>query len=725
MTVFLRKSEEYVRDIDVMSGYMEQTALYLHKMTGKSIDVVREWMKKEFSDKGRFEVNTPMADINLRDPETGDRRTARISMGKLLKVVREKDLISPASMTFYMPASFKRSYLSMFIEENIQNRARVKGEMFAAKAAGNKVLASNKKNEQNSFKTLNNSLSGAHSSAFTILFNKSSHSTLTSTCRSATSYGNANNEKLLAGNRHYWLAGIAVNNILATITLTDMVEFEEFANVYKIHLPTVKEVMDAVMYSCDLYWQNYYGEQRIEKLIKTLTPLERAAFLYIGDLYHFRKYNPEIIREWIDDLIIDINDVDPDIDIESIEKRSDGDLTAYVALLRSDIVGSSNFKDIKKSNPDGYKLLMATCDHVMKVCEKRELLIRNLMTTDNVPASIARMPEAIRRVSLVSDTDSTMATAERWAEWHCGETAGKLADKVGDTMIYIATQNIAHMMARMSTQMGVEEKYKFRYSMKNEFKFGAFALTNKTKHYFSSITSQEGTLSEEPELEVKGVALRTSNIPNVIMNGFREELLNMLLTVQEGKKIEILPLLNKVADIELGIKRSISNGELMYLKTGQIKNKEAYTTPETSKYVYYEWWRDTFAYKYGDSGEPTYSFVKLNVTLHNKTAIKKWISDIEDRELANRIQAWHNKYPDKKLTQLLLPEAIVVKGIPKEILMIADYRRAMFASVEPYYHALECLGVRLIDKNRSRLISDFYGTEITTHEDDITDSNVT
>lgn len=51
-------------------------------------------------------------------------------------------------------------------------------------------------------------------------------------------------------------------------------------------------------------------------------------------------------------------------------------------------------------------------------------------------------------------------------------------------------------------------------------------------------------------------------------------------------------------------------------------------------------------------------------------------------------------------------------GIPPELIDAADTRRSAFSTVEPYYHILECLGVFMMDKNRTRLLSDYYGESV-------------
>lgn len=709
MSVFLRPIDEYKREIDVVSGYMEQTALYIHKTTGRSLEVIREWLKKEFSKGGRLEYKAPIATVNVRDPETGDRRTTQVDMVTLLKQVNAKGIISSPSLTFYLPPSYKRSVLSIFIDENIAKRAAVKDEMFAAAAAKNYVLEANKKNEQNAVKTLNNAASGAHSSPYTILFNKSTHSSLTSTCRSATSYGNANNEKLLAGSRHYWLPGIVVNNILSTITLTDFDAFKVCMDTYGLHYPTVDETMDVIRHSTKLFFRNGPAMDRIRELVTNIDPIERAAFVYMGDLFHLKKYNEELVRDFISSMVTPSDVLR--VPREEVEVKIDGDLRALVSLLRSDLVAPhGDLRSLKAADDVGYEKFLATAQAVIDATLKYEVLIREIMTTRNVPASIARIPETIRRVSLVSDTDSTMMSVQEWSLWMTGEMTGKKADDVADVMIYMATQNIAHMLGRMSAHMGVEESNIHRYSMKNEFKFSSFALTNKAKHYFSLITSQEGVLREDPELEVKGVALRTSNIPDVIMIEFRKTISSLCATVMKGGNIKILPLLERIAEIEEDIVTSVVNGGFQYLKTGQVKNKEAYSVPESANYFYHSMWNETFGPKYGSSGEPTYNVVRIAVNLENKTSLNRWVKEMKDRELAGRLKAFFDRYPKRTFVNLLLPEAVVsASGIPKEILDVADFRRIIYSSVEPYYHILECFNIGMIDKNRTLLVSDYFG----------------
>lgn len=705
---FRLQKKEYSREIDVIEGYHEQLFHYVKMMSGESDEVVGDWLEKQFAPKGLFHEEAPTGEFLVQDPVTNDRVKKLIPMDKVIKTAQEKNLIVAPSMVFYMPESIKKSKLASFFESNVEARARIKGEMYAAEAAGDKVLQINKKNEQNSKKTLNNAGSGGFSSPFTILFNMSSHSALTSTCRTATSYGNAANERLLGGRRHYWAPGIVVNHFLSICTLTDWKLFKRAMKEYDLHIPSVDETLEMIKHSTKDYFINPEAEKRIRSIMSKAKPMERAAFVYMGDMYHLAKYNSDFMRGFVGNLITPVEKSEiSDEELERVAKGMDGDLSILVSQLRPDLVGvGSNIKDAKKKRPHDYRELMVTVNHLQKTLGSYSLLIRAILTTKNVPPTIARMPEVIRSVGVVSDTDSTMGTAQWWSNWYCGKDTGPEASRVADTMIYLVVQNIAHLMATMSKQLGVSDEKLFKYAMKNEFKFDSFGLTTKAKHYFALITSQEGTLKSDPELELKGVALRTSNIPNEIMDEYKATVKSLSQQIANGEDVKLLPVMKRVAEIEAEVERSIRAGEGVYLKTLDINSKESYQAE--SNYHYHLMYNRTFGNKYGKVPEPPYHAMRIPVDLETKVEFNEWLDEMEDKRLAEDLRGWFTER-GRTYKQIIIPDSLVDQhGVPKELLDVVNTRRTVFAMVEPYYHILEVFGVFMIDDNRTRLLSDYY-----------------
>lgn len=727
--------DEYHRDIDIQDAYLEQLTLYIwhqteHKYTQ---EYIRKQVEEMFAEGGELTHSYPTCKLWVRNQTTGDREEKYTTVDKLFRTVIDKQIISAPSLTFYLPEHVKRSKLAEFTAENVRKRAVVKNEMYAAAAAGNEVLKINKKNEQNAVKTLNNGMSGAFSSPYTVIFNQSSHSVLTSTCRTATSFGNAGNERLLGGSRHYDSPSRVIDHFLSIGTLTDFQAFKACIERYNLHIPTVDETMDVIHYSADLYWRTDEGAERVREFVGRVSDLERAAFVYMGDFFHLAKYNDQFMRGFIGALISEqmVEDCTnwTDDDWSAAEKTIDGDMKIVIAQFRTDIVPmGKSFSDVKlkdentkKALPwhtqDKYKELIRSAVFLQRTIGEYACLIRNILTTKNLPINIARMPDVVRRVGVVSDTDSTMMTAQWWAQWYCGKHYGREATRVSDAMIYIATQHLRHLMASMSANIGVAKERIFLYAMKNEYKFDSFALTTKAKHYFSIITGQEGQLKKDPELEVKGVSLRTSNIPPVIMKEFKKTIRQLCISVASGEKIEIVPLLEKIAAIEQNVVDSLRAGNAGYLKTTNIKSRDAYKEKDEKNYHYHRMYNTIFGPKYGYVEEPPYDAVKLPVNLQTKTAIRDWLKTIDDPIIRNGAERWFEETNFRCYRTLILPEYLVENhGIPQELINAADVRRTAFATVEPYYHVLECLGVFMMDKNRTRLLSDYYGESLDVEE---------
>ncbi|MGK7530121.1 family B DNA polymerase, partial [Salmonella enterica] len=206
-------------------------------------------------------------------------------------------------------------------------------------------------------------------------------------------------------------------------------------------------------------------------------------------------------------------------------------------------------------------------------------------------------------------------------------------------------------------------------AMKNEFKFDSFALTTKAKHYFSIITGQEGQLKSDPELEVKGVSLRTSNIPPVVMKEFKRTIKELCEIVARGDKIKILPLLEKVAAIEHVVVDSIRAGKAGYLKTTNVKDRSAYSEDDEKSYHYHRMYNAIFGPKYGYLDEPPYDAVKLPVNLENKTAVKEWLENIKDPMIKTTATRWFEENNYRTYRTLILPEFLVENfGIPPELI---------------------------------------------------------
>ena len=706
---FVLNADQYKRQINPLKDYIEQTAQYLSISTGKDIELCKNFVRKKLKD-GSHPVVDPQVQY-MRRGDNGDRSILKGSLkGYIYDTLKEDNIFVP-SFTTYLKPHVKESMLVKFIDDNIAGRSKAKKEEFAAKAKGLKDLAQTKNLEQTGRKLSNNAISGAHVSNSTPLVNKTAHSSLTSTCRSTSGYGNANNEKLMTGNRHYWNPNVTINNIISIIMNTDYEYLQKTVNKYNIHLPTVSETMQCIQYSSDMYWRNIEATNKIEELVAKLSPIQRAAFVYTGDLYHFRLYNDSLVRDFIGKLSLKVSN-NPNIeDSYSFVKSSKGEYLDLAHQICSDeMKGKGKDYDAIKGTSN-LLAVASTTNNIDNTLNEYADIIKIIMVTNNLPASVGYFPESVRRAALTSDTDSTIFTVDEWVTWYFGYTGFSNEHmSVAAVCIFLASQAITHILAMMSANFGVEQKRIHQIAMKNEFKFDVFVPTNVAKHYFASISCQEGNVFKESESEIKGVHLKNSNAPKFITKRASEMMEEIMDSIKKTGKVSILKYLKEIGDMERGIFESIKKGELQFFRLGEIKPPDSYVREaELSPYLYHILWMDVFEPKYGTEPITPYQVIRLSTTIDNPTKTKKWLDEMQDRDLAKRMTNWMTKYDKKQLPSLLLPvEAITGNGIPQEILDIIDTRKIVYNLCKVFYLVLETLGFYICNKNITRLVSDQY-----------------
>jgi hypothetical protein len=700
---FVLAPSQYKRDLNVLGYYVQDCATYLHQMTGAPIEDCTTFVKTEMRPGGQFEFKDPKI-VYLERQENGDRVQMEGTLQAYLNdSIRNKELIAP-TLTTYLHPDVKQSPLVDYIEGNVKARGVAKKAKFKAEMEGDVVLMQIKDNEQTNKKLANNSISGAHVSPSTPLYNKTAHSTLTSNCRSTSGFGNANNEKFLSGNRHYWSIEICMQNIISIINHTDYAAQAAAMRKFGIRHPSVDETMECIMYSTNFYVRDKFKMKKVYDLVKTLSPEQRSAFVYTGDLYHLMRFNDEVVRTFISKLsmMVEVPHPEPDSILKTVQEEH-VHLAAQICerytkgLQMHEIVGEAR------------GILASTAKNIGDVGEEYRDLIAAFWVTTNVPASLAFFPDSIRRSAITSDTDSTIFTVQDWVLWHQGWLGfDEKCNAVAASMVYLAAQTIIHVLARMSANFGIVEKYIHKVAMKNEFKFDVFVATQVAKHYFALIGCQEGNLFKEYKKEIKGVHLKASNAPRFVIKEAEKMMLFIMNSVLKGEKIKIHDILKTIADIERQIFTAIGEGGYQFFRMGQIKTPDSYAkSAEESPYQQYVMWNEVFGPKYGIAPPVPYTCVKIATELDTPTKTREWLESLEDRELAGRMEAYMKRMGKRYVGSVQLPEQnLQTKGIPTEILQVAGVRKIVADATRVFYIILETLGIYLSNDKLTRLVSD-------------------
>ncbi len=723
--IFTKRPEDYTRTIDIIGACREDAAFFLHRTTNQPLSLCNEYVQTTTQFDGVFGV-VDRELLCLTKETPGNRKKMVTTFTRYIEdIVDNKRLVSP-TLAVYFNKQQKPSIVSEFIEGNIINRATAKKEMFLAQSNGQKLLAAFKDLQQTSLKLNNNAMSGAHVSNSTILYNKSAHSTLTSTCRSATSYGNAGNEKFIAGNRHYYNSDIVLANIVSICRLTDMNLLQQVVNEFNLYIPTTHDVMECVEYSTKFYWRDTAGMAQIQQLVNGLTDIERCAFLYVSDLHHLAKHNPSVVRQFLGALSAKGKGTleNPDAAVNAM----DGDIKAFVSLLcAKDLKGRSivalrdggmDGDEVIPADPAAYMVIATTAANVLSTLERYRTFIKALWVTDNMPGSIANIPNIMRRTAVVSDTDSTIFTVQEWTHWYVGKD--DFSDEslaIAWTVIYLSSQLISHVLAKMSANMGIPVEYIHRIAMKNEYAFPVLSLTGRAKHYWAYVSAREGNVYKKLEVELKGVALRNANVPPVIMKKMKKLICQIMDAIMDKGDITVKEVLKTVVDVEWSIKNSVLNGGYEYMTRAQVKDAASYSAGEKApNFAHYGMWEEVFAGKYGHIESPPYSAVKVSLDIRNQTELREWLARIEDRDIAEKLAIWCTKANKTNFTMVLLPEAIMAnRGIPPEIIQGVNIRKLIFSTMESYYLILESLGLFITKPDAgkviTRLLSDYYRPE--------------
>ncbi len=85
---------------------------------------------------------------------------------------------------------------------------------------------------------------------------------------------------------------------------------------------------------------------KLRDLVERLTPIQRAAFVYTGDMYHLREFNDGFVRQFLGRLIqyVDVPDPTPDETIHAYPE-------AYHSLAQQvccRFMSGKKINDIKK-----------------------------------------------------------------------------------------------------------------------------------------------------------------------------------------------------------------------------------------------------------------------------------------------------------------------------------------------------------------------------------------
>lgn len=706
---FLKEKREYRRTYYPIPHYIEQNAHYLAREKGIPFEKALEFVKSKFRS-GEVRPDERKAYFLAKD-ENGDRYKAVSTVYDYFKMIKQNNLRVAPTFTTYVGPEIYPSLYGGYIQEKAKLRKGFKKLKFQYSMKGDEVNESFYDSLQNSCKIKINSLSGTHSSPGTISFLKSGHSTLTSVCRVITTTANATVEKFNGGNRHYYAPMVALTNVIALTNDAKNHPVAETIEEYGLVYPTSKDAIELIKRSASYYWTNEDGFSKIERHLEKLTPDELAFFVYGMDMYHIEKLNPGFARKLFEDFTV-ISDTPMGAEPKRVLKEIDNEDLEILALLNcAETAAGVSMGDLEEHHPETFNRVCATA-HSLSVTQNRYAkFIRTFFRPNLLPPSFADIPSMYRLSVPLSDTDSCVFTNQEWVLKYYPETPFvHKANVINYTMTYFITQIVAHSIAMLSVNLGLKHDQIGGLAMKNEFCFPVLWLTELAKHYYALKSAQEGNIYPKMKEETKGVNLRNSAASKDLNQRLNSFFRNSSEAIVRGEKLSILEIHRFIADLEYEVYTDIRNGGSQYLRSMQTKDEDSYTQKSDAPAVkQHTLWEEVFAHKYGPAPDLPYRAVSLKLSTKGKSRMEKWFEAIPDKTLVSRLKEWLEANNKKDLTSIRLPIDIVSeKGIPQEILSVAQIREVVKMIMNPFYIAASVIGLTQVNDKVAHLYADDY-----------------
>ncbi len=294
--------------INILGDYIKDTTLLVSRDLNisqhEAKQIVLDIIKKK-SDSG--EVIDPIVEYQGKD-QNGDRVLKKRKLTKYFDGAKSGILVP--SGTVYVGHDVELSIHAENTENRVKLRSACKKEGFLAEQLGDMQTAGLKEKFQKAYKLGNNAITGLFDNAYNIHYCPSSHFTLTSVTASVTSIGNSIGESMTAGNRLYTKPEIVINHIISFTTNNDFDKIKSVVSKYNLYIPSVDDCMYLILKSTRFYWKSTEKDKEIRETLELLKPEERCAFVYVNDLYHFREFNPVLVR----DLFSMLMNIDDNVD---------------------------------------------------------------------------------------------------------------------------------------------------------------------------------------------------------------------------------------------------------------------------------------------------------------------------------------------------------------------------------------------------------------------------
>lgn len=618
-----------------------------------------------------------------------DKHVEKVSLLDHFQEVRENKLIAAPTLTSYIPKEQHLSFHSSLINGRLDWRNEVKQLAFDAETRGDIDAAEYEGLLQVAIKTGSNSVSGIYGINSTAIGNRSIHSTLTSTARGATNSANIAIERLLAGNLLFTHEDSSIHYILTLLEeyRKNQQDIDTAINMSGLVLPTVEQVVSHYTAISNRYHYNHSAKLRMQDLLQRVTPYQLAFTYYAGSIWNIATLNDAFMRQFITELLqcehgestLPAKDA-----IKYIKKSADGVVGAATHLLIHELDGKGN--NYYKMEESLVAKIAGVCEAIHKVLYKYINILKPLVIVSTLPPNIAYTREMPRDAIAGSDTDSNILSYMKMVQWFSGNMYPTKPNlKVLGALSVITAFVVENTLRQFSMNLGLADDDMNRIEMKSELTASSVGMARLTKTYYENCLIKEKSVMHKSKLIVKGVHLKSSNLPKAITSRATEMMEFISESLVKGEAFSLNSLLQEVMDIERSVVASVFKGERKYLRLLKINTTDSYKdkSPLKNNSGWVDFWAQEIAL-------PA-SFVKLPTKLDTRTLLNQWIGTLEP-EVQARVVAWIQERKRDVLPTIYIPEDIVkAVGVPAYIQSAVDVNKVVNDVCNIFYIILHSL----------------------------------
>jgi len=692
--MFMLEDREYyeARGISPYNTYFSNKKFYLDKL---DVVVSDEDIKSYIGNSG---FKDPIATFYNRDSTTFDKAEDTLTMSAYVNSIHEQDLTVAPSLTCY-----RKDIPSLDADwtvENVVLRSKYKSEAKVYEMKKDFVNYGIYSAMEKTKKMKNNALSGLYSVEALPIHTHSAHYSLTSTTRMTSGIGNVLTERMVAGNRFYRVKDDVIDEMITYIRNSSLDVMREAVDTYSLTIPTLDDIMTMVRESSKWYWIDEEYMSIVEEFVNTLTDIEKVCILYAHDLYHLFKLNKDFMTNLFDELSMKVPYTTNDM---SIMSKGDYDIKNTVHMVYFDeLKGTEVDYDAMKDSHIG-KSLASKYRHIAWIIEEKQLFIDAFFRKVHcVPINVQFVKEMVRKVIVLSDTDSTCGGLFDLVKKSPDERFDIKKDHVrrmaGAVLFLSGTMN--HTLHIYAANINAKVSNYGRLQMKAEYIWSLFLPALVSKHYLTSELIKEMYVLEESNTTTSGASYVASSSPPKYrqkLDEFREYIKTPL---ENGQLLNAEDVILKVIEIEDQIFEDMKNNIVSLLRTDKVKNESAYKQGwEHSNFFNHVFYIRVLESKYGSAPKPPYRVVKLPITTSSKTKMTAFLDELDNKEMAESIRDILKKAGKKDgLSTLKLPISIfMTKEIPEEFIPILNKRKVVNDIMKPIYMILNSIGIFTYD----------------------------